>query len=142
MFRKILLVLIFIIIVILIAPIPFRYGRIFCETPPGKPARSCPNEGDIGWNSPLIIQFIISIANSRLNVTQTGQNIDNDKKYDDSCNQNDDCKYVWFTGGCHTPEYVAKIQKEAEVVGRRNGEAPPRENVTCTCESYKCVTHN
>ena len=141
MLKKISLALVLIIIIFLFTPIPFRYGIIFCETPPGKPARYCPNEGDIGWNSPLIIRLVISLAKSRVNITRTEQNVDNVKKNEDSCNQNDDCKYIWFTGGCHTPEYVAKIQKEAESVGRRNGEAPSRENVFCTCESNVCVTH-
>ncbi len=63
-------------------------------------------------------------------------------KEDNCCEKNEDCKYVWFTGACNTPEYVTKIQKEAEEQGRRNGEAPSRENVTCSCESNKCVTHN
>lgn len=63
-------------------------------------------------------------------------------KEENCCVKNEDCKYIWVTGACNTPEYVAKIQKEAEKQGRRNGEAPPRENVTCTCESNKCVTHN
>lgn len=58
------------------------------------------------------------------------------------CVKNDDCQYIWFTGGCNTSEYVAKAQKEAEAQGRINGEAPQRDNVTCTCENKKCVTHN
>jgi hypothetical protein len=63
-------------------------------------------------------------------------------KSDNCCVQNEDCQYISYTGGCNTPEYVAKIQKEAEKKGLRNGEAPLRKNVTCTCESSKCVTHN
>lgn len=63
-------------------------------------------------------------------------------KEENCCVTDDDCKYIWFTGACNTPEYVTKTQKEAEAQGRRNGEAPPRENVTCSCESNKCVTHN
>lgn len=63
-------------------------------------------------------------------------------KEENCCVSNEDCKYVWFTGACNTPEYVTKIQKEAESQGRYNGEAPPRENVTCACESNTCVTHN
>lgn len=63
-------------------------------------------------------------------------------KEENCCVKNEDCKYIWVTGACNTPEYVTKIQKEAEAQERRNGEAPPRENVTCTCESNKCVIHN
>jgi len=63
-------------------------------------------------------------------------------KEENCCMTNDDCKYIWFTGACNTPEYVTKTQKEAEAQGIHNGEAPPRENVSCTCESNKCVTHN
>lgn len=64
------------------------------------------------------------------------------KKEENCCVANQDCKYIWFTGACNTPEYVARVQKEAEEKGRRDGEAPPRKNVTCTCESRKCITHN
>lgn len=63
-------------------------------------------------------------------------------KEENCCVTNDDCKYIWFTGACNTPEYVTKTQKEAETEGRHNSEAPPRENVTCSCESNKCVTYN
>jgi len=63
-------------------------------------------------------------------------------KEENCCVTNEDCKYIWFTGTCNTPEYVTKIQKEVEEQGRLNGEARPRENVTCTCESNQCVTHN
>lgn len=63
-------------------------------------------------------------------------------KEENCCVRNEDCEYFWFTGVCNTPEYVTKVQKEAEEQGRINGEAPPRENVTCTCESNKCVTLN
>jgi len=63
-------------------------------------------------------------------------------KEENCCSTNEDCKYIWYTGVCNTPEYVAKRQKEAEAQGIRNGEAPPRENVTCSCESNKCITYN
>jgi hypothetical protein len=58
------------------------------------------------------------------------------------CTKDEDCQYVWFTGACNTPEYVAKIQKENESNGLRNIEAPSRDNVTCTCGNAKCVTRN
>jgi hypothetical protein len=59
-------------------------------------------------------------------------------KSNNVCSQNSDCQYIWFTGGCYTPEYVAKVQKS----GVRNGEARRREGVTCTCEQNMCKTHN
>ncbi len=62
-------------------------------------------------------------------------------KEKDMCKVNSDCKYIWFTGGCNTPEYVAKIQKEAQEQGIVIGEAEPREGVTCTCEDNACITH-
>jgi uncharacterized protein YxeA len=62
-------------------------------------------------------------------------------KEDNCCLKSDDCKYAWFTGACYTPEYVTKLQNEAEAKGMNVGEAQPRENVTCTCESNKCITH-
>lgn len=64
------------------------------------------------------------------------------KREENCCLKDDDCKYVWVTGACNTLEHVAKKQKESTNQGRREGEAPPRENVICTCELNKCVTHN
>lgn len=55
---------------------------------------------------------------------------------------NEDCKYIWYAGGCNTSEYITKVQKDAQENGMHIGEAPPRENVTCTCETNKCLTHN
>jgi hypothetical protein len=81
----------------------------------------------------FIVQFIISIS-TNLKI--------NGSKNEDFCSQNKDCVYVWYTGACHTSEYVDKVQKESETAGIRNGEVPSRENVTCTCQSNKCVTHN
>ena len=63
-------------------------------------------------------------------------------KEENCCAINEDCKYIWYTGGCNTSEYVAKKQKEAQEKGMFISEAPRRENVTCTCENNKCVTHN
>jgi hypothetical protein len=107
-------------------------------------------------NKPILILVVIFLLTliaivfgKALIKTQTidlENNLDKEKfscdKEDNCCVTNEDCQYVWFTGACNTPEYITKIQKEAEAVGRRNGEAPPRENVTCTCELNKCVTHN
>lgn len=63
-------------------------------------------------------------------------------KENNCCLTNDDCKYVFFTGGCNTLEYVSKIEEEAKKTGRKIGEALPRENITCTCEQNICITHN
>lgn len=101
----------------------------------------------------LVVIFLLTITaivfGKWLVKTQTSNLENNSNKTELSCNKedncclkNDDCKYIWFTGACNTSEYVAKIQKEAEEQGRRIGEAPPRDNVTCTCESNRCVTHN
>jgi hypothetical protein len=62
-------------------------------------------------------------------------------KENNCCKKEDDCKYIWFTGQCNTPEYITKVQKENEKRGLRQGEAPYRENVTCTCENNACLTH-
>ena len=64
------------------------------------------------------------------------------KKEENCCVKDGDCEYIWFTGACNTPEYVAKTQIENEEKGLFLGEAPPRENVTCTCESNRCITHS
>ncbi len=64
------------------------------------------------------------------------------QKTDNCCTKNEDCKYIWYTGSCNTPEYVAEVQKKATGQGRINGEAPRRENVSCTCDSNRCTTHN
>jgi hypothetical protein len=59
------------------------------------------------------------------------------------CALDADCQYVWYTGGCYTPEYVGRTHKEAACDGRLiGGERPLREGVTCTCEKSACVTHN
>jgi hypothetical protein len=59
------------------------------------------------------------------------------------CAVDTDCKYVWYTGGCYTPEYLSRTQERARCEGIRiGGERPPREGVTCTCEKSACVTHN
>lgn len=70
------------------------------------------------------------------------QNVPSCDKAANCCETSEDCGYVWFAGGCFTPEYIAKEQKEDEEKGLNRGEAPPRDNVTCTCENSKCTTHN
>jgi hypothetical protein len=63
-------------------------------------------------------------------------------KEENCCTLNEDCKYIWFTGGCNTSEYITKVQKKAQAEGTSYRDAPRRENVTCTCENNKCVTHD
>lgn len=92
----------------------------------------------------LILASIIFVA-GYIKLSQDrskgAQNLSCNKK-ENCCVVNEDCKYIWFTGGCNTQEYVSKILKDAEEQGMKIGEAPLRENVTCTCENNKCVTHN
>ena len=59
----------------------------------------------------------------------------------DTCQKDADCGYAWFTGACHNPAWVQQRQELAQRQGLLLGEAPPRENVTCTCEQNICVTH-
>jgi hypothetical protein len=57
------------------------------------------------------------------------------------CAVDADCQYIWFAGGCFTPEYTGKTSSEAVCMGMYPGEAPIRDGVTCTCEKKACVTH-
>jgi hypothetical protein len=62
------------------------------------------------------------------------------------CEKDADCKYIWYTGSCNTPEYVEAQNNETLGGGPHPSEAPKRENVTCTCEKRenvqgKCITH-
>jgi len=58
------------------------------------------------------------------------------------CEIDSDCEYIWFTGGCNTPEYVAKIMKDCdEGIGPCPAAALEREGVTCSCENNRCITH-
>lgn len=59
-------------------------------------------------------------------------------KSENSCLVDSDCDYVWFAGGCYTPEYIAQKQKEAEEKGMNIGEAEPKENISCVCKDNKC----
>lgn len=63
------------------------------------------------------------------------------EKSDNCCTVYSDCEYIWFTGGCNTPEYVDKVLAAASANGTHLGEARQREGVTCGCESNKCITH-
>jgi hypothetical protein len=62
-------------------------------------------------------------------------------KSNNCCEVASDCEYIWFTGGCYVPEYVTRVQKEAQEKGMHIGEAREREGVTCSCENNKCITH-
>jgi len=57
------------------------------------------------------------------------------------CETNSDCEYIWYTGGCNTPEYVGKQQQDALDQGIFIAEVPQREGVTCSCENNECITH-
>ncbi len=57
------------------------------------------------------------------------------------CAADADCEYIWFTGGCATPEYVGRVSRQAACEGLHIGEALPRDGVSCTCEKSVCVTH-
>ena len=59
----------------------------------------------------------------------------------DTCQNDSDCGYAWFTGACHNPAWVQQRQELAANQGLLLGEAPPRENVTCTCGNKICITH-
>jgi hypothetical protein len=59
------------------------------------------------------------------------------------CMKNEDCQYIWFAGGCYTPEYIKMIMDRCKNgSGPCPSEAQPRENVTCACENNKCITNN
>lgn len=103
-----------------------------------------------------IIAIAISQSNTNKNTKETTYtnfpevitDIDDDSEISVSCIKSNnccevasDCEYIWFTGGCYIPEYVTRVQKEAQASGRHIGEAREREGVTCTCENNKCITH-
>ena len=71
---------------------------------------------------------------------QAGDDVVLDKE-NNICATDSDCEYIWYTGGCNTPEYVGKEQQEALDQGIFIQEVPRREGVTCSCENNKCVTH-
>jgi len=76
------------------------------------------------------------------NNTSNNDQVVSCERENNCCRSNVDCQYVWYTGGCNTPEYVAIRQKEAREAGVKLGEAPRRENITCTCEMNRCVDNN
>lgn len=88
-----------------------------------------------------ISEYQPGIVQNQTDVNQNETALSCDKEAN-CCLVDEDCQYIWYTGGCNTPEYVAKKLKEAQEKGIYIGEAPLRENVTCTCENDKCVTHN
>jgi hypothetical protein len=90
----------------------------------------------------IIILLVIGLVYVFFNISKKEDKKDivsNDLE-NNICSINSDCQYVSYTGGCNTPEYVAKKQKEAKEQGISIGEAKPLQNVTCACESNKCIT--
>ena len=62
------------------------------------------------------------------------------QKSNNCCSIDSDCKYIWYTGSCNTPEYVDKIQHQSG--GPSNSEAPwSPAPVNCSCENNKCITN-
>jgi hypothetical protein len=63
-------------------------------------------------------------------------------KVKDQCAQDNDCQFIWFTGGCHTPEYVARVEADNKRLGIDLGRAPYREGIKCACVKAACVESN
>lgn len=64
------------------------------------------------------------------------------EKENNICAIDSDCEYIWYTGGCNTPEYANKIMEKCQAgSGPCPSEAQPRENVTCSCENKACATY-
>ena len=107
--------------------LPLTQNNVACY----KDAKECPDGSIVGRTGPnceFICPEVKNIKNDLIN------NI---------CKKDDDCKYIWSTGGCHTPEYVDREMKKCQdKTGPCPSEAQPRENVTCTCENSKCVTQD
>jgi len=58
------------------------------------------------------------------------------------CEVDSDCEYIWYTGGCKTPESVAGVMDKCrDGSGPCPSESMRRENVTCSCENNTCITH-
>jgi len=89
----------------------------------------------------VFVMGCVTISEDKHSVNQTGATILCDKEQN-CCINSDDCEYIWYTWGCNTADYVAKKQKEAKEQRTLIGEAPRRENVTCSCENNICITHN
>lgn len=82
----------------------------------------------------------VHLSGSTSIITPTPTVIGNQiQKIADECGVNSDCEYIWFAGGCHTPEYVKAVLDRAEKEGMRLGEAPRREGVVCECQNNRCV---
>jgi len=56
-----------------------------------------------------------------------------------ACTSNDDCAYFGYAGGCFNKENLPKCMEEMTDCGLYPGEAPMRENVTCSCQDGACV---
>ena len=61
-------------------------------------------------------------------------------KEDNCCMEDEDCKYIGYTGKCNTQEYVNKIIKEEAEKGNTISEAQEKDNVICKCENNSCTT--
>ncbi|NTV23588.1 MAG: hypothetical protein HGA85_04400 [Nanoarchaeota archaeon] len=87
-------------------------------------------------NKLLKISLVLGI------ILLSGCNIRIDKEAN-MCASDSDCKYVGFTGGCNTPEYVAVVMKKCQdKTGPCPQEATLQPQAACTCESNKCVAHD
>jgi len=108
------------------------------------------NKGFIGIGIIIAIIAILVVGFAYMksgitttNITTTKTTTTSSDLVNNICKLNTDCKYISYTGGCNTPEYVAQKEMEAHKKGEEIGDAQPLTgNVTCTCESNKCVTHN
>ena len=90
----------------------------------------------------ILISGVVMLTGCTQKTLETPEVVVSCNKEENCCTRNEDCEYIWFTGECNTPEYIAKKQKEAAALGISLGEAPKRDNVSCTCEQSQCVTHN
>lgn len=58
------------------------------------------------------------------------------------CTLDSDCKYIDYTGGCYTPEYIAAINEKNKETGLINSIAPPLEDgkiISCACIENVCT---
>ncbi|MFZ2072192.1 MAG: hypothetical protein WAV10_00720, partial [Minisyncoccia bacterium] len=63
----------------------------------------------------------VPIVNTSTQNTTTAATIISCVKENNCCIQDTDCKYISYTGGCNTPEYVVKKNKEAVEQGMQIG---------------------
>jgi hypothetical protein len=107
--------------------IPKHFG---CTTE----AKICPNGSSVGRTGPSCEFSKCPIINQIAPLCDKQKNC---------CTKNEDCQYIWFAGGCYTPEYIKIIMDRCEDgSGPCPSEAEPRDNITCACENNKCITNN